>query len=93
MTDRPEMFAPTRGFLGMADSMETCTMPWQRNLGKFGLFFDKIAHESSCMPGRPDMFGPTRGDDHRGRSTTTFAVGAESNHLQACNIHFGCHEM
>ena len=34
----------------------------------FGLFFDKIAHESSCMPDRPDMFGPTRGDDHRGRS-------------------------
>ena len=25
MTDRPEMFAPTRGFLGMADSMEPCT--------------------------------------------------------------------
>ena len=22
-------------------------LPWQRNLGKFGLFFDKIAHESS----------------------------------------------
>jgi len=24
MTDRPQMFAPTRGFLGMADSMEPC---------------------------------------------------------------------
>jgi len=40
MTDRPEMFAPTQGFLGMADSMEPCKMlwgrpllPWQRNLG------------------------------------------------------------
>jgi len=39
MTDRPEMFAPTRGFSGMADSMEPCKMlwsrtllPWQRNL-------------------------------------------------------------
>jgi len=40
---------------------------WQRHFGKFGLFFDKIAHESSCMPDRPDMFGPTRGDDQRGR--------------------------
>jgi len=34
------MFEPTRGFSGMADSMEPCTMlwgrpllPWQRNLG------------------------------------------------------------
>jgi len=41
MTDRPEMFGPTKGFLGMADSMELCKMlcgrpllPWQRNLGK-----------------------------------------------------------
>ena len=41
---------------------------WQRNLGKFRLFFDKIAHESSCMPATPDMFGPTSGDDQRGRS-------------------------
>jgi len=63
MADRPEMFAPTRGF----------TMLWGRPLllwqhfGKFGLFFDKIAHESSCMPDRPDTFGPTSGDDQRGR--------------------------
>ena len=40
MADRLEMFAPTRGFSGMADSMEPCKMlwgrcllPWQRNLG------------------------------------------------------------
>jgi len=65
MAHRPEMFAPTMGFSGMVDSMEPCKMlwgrpllPWQRNLAKFGLFFDKIAHESSCMPDRPDMFGP-----------------------------------
>ena len=56
MTDTPEMFSP-RGFSGMADSMEPRKMlwgrpllPWQRNLGKFWLFFDKIGHESSCMP-------------------------------------------
>ena len=37
---RPKMFAATRGFSGMADSMEPCTMLWgrtlllwQRNLG------------------------------------------------------------
>jgi len=75
MADRPDMFAPIRGFSGMADSMEPCTMLWgrtvslwQRNLGKFGLFFHKIAHASSCMQDRPDMFGPTSGDDQRGRS-------------------------
>ena len=69
------MFAPTRGFSGMADSMEPCTMlwgrpllPWQRNFGKFGLFFDKIAYKSACMPDRPDMFGHTRRDDQGGRS-------------------------
>jgi len=40
MTHRPQMFAPTRGFSGRADSMEPCKMllgrpllPWQRNLG------------------------------------------------------------
>jgi len=40
MADRPQMFAPTRGFSEMADSMEPCKMlwsrpllSWQRNLG------------------------------------------------------------
>ena len=40
MADRPEMFAPTKEFSGMADSMEPCKMlwgrpllPWQRHLG------------------------------------------------------------
>ena len=68
------MFAPNRGFSGMADSMEPCTMLWgrplllwQQHLGKFGLFFEKIVHESSCMPHRPDMFGHTSGDEQRGR--------------------------
>jgi len=28
MADRPEMFAPTMGFFGMADSMEPCKMLW-----------------------------------------------------------------
>jgi len=28
MADRPEMFWPTRGFSGMADSMEPCKMLW-----------------------------------------------------------------
>ena len=30
---------------------------------EIGLFFDKIAYKSACMPDRLDMFGPTRGDD------------------------------
>jgi len=28
MADRPEMFGPTRGFSGMANSMEPCKMLW-----------------------------------------------------------------
>jgi len=28
MADRPDMFGPTRGFSGMADSMEPCKMLW-----------------------------------------------------------------
>jgi len=94
MIGRPDMFAPTRGFSGVADSMEPCTMlwgrpllPWQRNLCKFGLFFDKIAYKSACMPDKPDMFGPTRGDDQGSifvPMAMTFALGAESNRLPAC---------
>jgi len=30
MTNIPDMFAPTRGFSAMADSMEPCTMLWGR---------------------------------------------------------------
>jgi len=41
MADRPEMFGPTRGFAGMADSMEPCKMLWGPTLvamaTKFGL--------------------------------------------------------
>jgi len=32
MADRPEMFGPTRGFSGMADSIEPCKMLWDRPL-------------------------------------------------------------
>jgi len=96
MTDRPDMFAPTTGFSGMADSMEPCTMlwgrpllPWQRNLGKFGLFFDKIAITISglvCQIDRICLGLP--GETTRGpifvAMAMTFALGAESNHLPAC---------
>jgi len=41
MADRPEMFGPTRGFSGMADSTEPCKMLWGPTLvamtTKFGL--------------------------------------------------------
>ena len=95
MIDRPEMFAPTRGFSEMADSMESCTMlcgrpllPWQRNLGKFGLFFRKKSPIGRLIC-QIDyiMFGPTRGDDQRAifvAISTTFTLGAESNRLPAC---------
>jgi len=72
MTDRPEMFAPTRGFSGMADSVEPCTLynvvgptlvVMTTKFGQIWAIFDKIAYKSACMPHIPDMFGPTRGDD------------------------------
>ena len=47
----------------------------------------KIAYKSACMPDRPDMFGPTRGDDQGGMfvaMATTFAIGTESNRLLTC---------
>jgi len=94
MADRPEMFAP-RGFSGMADSAESCKMLWgrplsprQRNLRKFGLFFDKIG-----------VYGRQTGYvwAYQARQpwgpifvaiATTFALGAESNRLPACGIVF-----
>jgi len=48
MAERPQMFAPNRGFSGMADWMEPYKMlsgrpllPWQRKFDKFGLLFHK----------------------------------------------------
>jgi len=32
ISDRLEMFGPTRGFLGMADSMEPCKLLWGGSL-------------------------------------------------------------
>jgi len=71
----------------MADLMETYKMlwgrpllPWQQNFGKFGVFLHKIAYKSTCMPDRPDMFGPTMGRT-RGPTlvamATKFDLGAE----------------
>jgi len=52
MADRPEMFGPTRGFSGIADSMEPCKMlwgrpllPWQRNWARRG---DPVAYRLVC---------------------------------------------
>ena len=60
-----------------------------RNLGKFWLFFDKIACKSACMPDRPDMFGPTRGDDQGADLCchgNDIALSTESNRLPACTV-------
>jgi len=70
MTDRPEMFAPTGGFLGwpiQCNHVQCCGPTIVAMATKFGLFFDKITYKSACMPDRLDMFGPTRGDDEGGR--------------------------
>ena len=45
MTDRPEMFGPTRGFSGMADSMEPCKMLWA----------DPCCHGNDIWPRRGDL--------------------------------------
>ena len=50
--------------------------------------FHEIVYKSACMPDRPDMFGPTTGDDQGGGAIVvamaTFALGAEPNRLPAC---------
>jgi len=44
-TDRPEMFGPTRGLSGMADSMEPCKMLW----------VDPCCHGNDIWPRRGDL--------------------------------------
>ena len=83
------MFGSTGGFSGMANSMEPCKMLWpccchgNKILANLGYSFHKIAYKSACMRDRPDVFGPTRGDD----MATTFALGAECNRLLACLLY------
>jgi len=44
MADRLEMFVPTRGFSGMADSMEPCKMLWGRPLLIWARRADPVAY-------------------------------------------------
>jgi len=64
MADRPEMFAPNRGFWGKADWMEPYEMllgrpllPWQWKIGKFGLLLKKNRFFFVCRWNRA-IFGP-----------------------------------
>jgi len=61
MTDRPQMFAPTRGFSGMADSMEPYKMFWGDPCCHGNKIWAKIGYNSTCMAHRLQMFAPTRG--------------------------------
>jgi len=69
-------------------TMQNVVGPAQRNFGKFGLFFHKIACKSANVRDRPDMFGPTKerrpGEPIFVAMATTFALGAESYRLPAC---------
>ena len=56
-----ETFGPTRGFSGMANSMEPCKILWGRPLLPWQWNLHKIAYKSACMTHRLEMFGPTRG--------------------------------
>ena len=58
--------------------------------GQIWAIFHKIAYKSACMPDRPDMFGPTRGPTLVAMATT-FALGAESSRLPACNYYYFLH--
>jgi len=88
------MFAPTRGFPGMADSKEPCTMLWAdpcchdneiwANLGYFSTkspISRLVCHIDRMCLGLP-------GETTRGpifvAMATTFALGAESNRLSDC---------
>ena len=94
MTNGQEIFATTRGFRGWPiqwNHVQCCGPTLVAMETKFGqiwaIFFDKIAYKPVCMPDRPDLFGPTRGDDQGPiivAMATTFALGAESNRLPAC---------
>jgi len=69
MTDRPRclgllgVFRDGRFNGSIQNVVGWPLLPWQRNFGKFGLLFHKVAYKSSCMPDTPYMFGPTRGAD------------------------------
>jgi len=91
MAGRPEMFGPTRGFSGMADSMEPYKM-WAdpcchgneilANLryvctkSPISRLVCQIDQICLGLPGRPTLVA----------MTTTFALGAESNRLPACHL-------
>jgi len=92
------MFGPTRGFSGMVDSMEPCKMLWDGPLlqwpTKFGqicaIFFTKspvsrlVCQIDGICLGLPGEM--TRGPISVAMATT-FALGAESNHLPTCSPH------
>ena len=94
MADRPEMFAPNRGFSGMADSMEPCTMfradpccygnDILANLGYFSTkspmsrLVCQIDQICLGLPAETNS-GPTSA-----AKATTSETGAESNRLPAC---------
>ena len=99
MALRPEMFAPNRGFSGMADWMEPYKMLPADPCCHGNEIWAKIAYNSTCTADRPQMFGPYREFFENGRfnaimqnlvrqtlvaMTTTFVLGAESNRLPAC---------
>jgi len=64
MADRPEMFAPNRGFSGMADSMEPYKMLWAdpcchgiENLANLGYFFTQIDYSFLFVDGIEPFLG------------------------------------
>ena len=74
-------------FNGTMQNVGRPLLPWQRNFGKFGLFFHKIAYKSACMPDSRICLG-LPGGPPAGPTIVTMATifgrGAESNRLLAC---------
>jgi len=61
MADRPHMFAPTRGFSGMADWTKPCKCCVADPCCLGNEIWAKIAYKSTCTAYRPQMFRPSRG--------------------------------
>ena len=49
MADRPDMFGPTRGFWGMANSMEPCKMLWGHGNEIWARRGDPVAYQLVCI--------------------------------------------
>jgi len=97
MADRPEMFGPTRGFSGMADSTEPYKMLWGRSFlvavatkiwAHLFYFCTKLPiSRLLCQIDRICLGLP--GAPTLVAMAATFGLGVESNRIPACYYYYG----